>query len=235
MVCLSCQGDKEKIELENFSRNISLPTSCVSTSYFVSVAMTVVEDKSGCAVLLWVRRPLWTASCLFVMAKILQRWQSKPLGTACLSSAVQSRVGRTTDCRVQNLVACVINLWHAESWFFCTAASKSSYPHGKFPFKVAESEVLRWPSRAPPSLPHLKCHRDEIDNNRGIFVEEPATFLCLSAPIRSCTGSEATVGLTVTDCWALGRRFLFTAVFSSAWRSVHVFAHTYPWELSSFN
>lgn len=90
---------------------------------------------------------------------------------------------------------------------FCTAASKTWNPHGKFPFKVAESVVLRWSSHAPPSLLHLKCHRGEINNNGGILVEELPKCLCLNAPNRSCTGSEAMVGLTVTDCRALGRRF----------------------------
>lgn len=70
------------------------------------------------------------------------------------------------------LVACVENLWRAES----TAASKSWNPHGKFPFKVAESAVRRWPSRAPPSLLHLKCQRGQINKNKKI--KEWGPFLC---------------------------------------------------------
>lgn len=160
------------------------------------------------------------------MAKISQRWQSKPLGTACLGLAVQSTARRTTDCCVQEPGGVRGKPMTCRELFFCTAASKSWNPHGKFPFKVAESVLLWWPSRAPPSLLHLKCHCGEINENRGIFVEEPPTFFCLNAPNRSCTGSEATVGPTVTDCRALGRRFLFPAVFNFVWRSVHVFART---------
>lgn len=37
-------------------------------------------------------------------------------------------------------------------FFFCTAASKSWNPHGKFPFKVAESAVLRWALRVQLQL-----------------------------------------------------------------------------------
>lgn len=53
-----------------------------------------------------------------------------------------------------------------ELFFLCTAASKSWNPHGKFPFKVAESAVHRRPLRAPPSLLHRKCQRGEIDKKK---------------------------------------------------------------------
>lgn len=53
-----------------------------------------------------------------------------------------------------------------ELFFLCTAASKSWNPHGKFPFKVAESAAHRRPLRAPPSLLRRKCQRGEIDKKK---------------------------------------------------------------------
>lgn len=113
------------------------------------------------------------------------RWSRYPPHRDCLSALVWLFVllgEEHLTAAFRNQVPCV-ETRHVGSCFFF--AQQSWNPHGKFPFKVAESAVHRRPSRAPPSLLHLKCQCGEIDKkkkNCGVCVREAPAFSCLTAP-----------------------------------------------------
>lgn len=151
MVYLSCQSNQEKIELENFSQIIALTTS----AYFV-------WNVDDCG-----RRWKWLYSLTLSWTSSLNSLLFVCDGENLAALAIKA----SRDCL--SWFGCTVYDWLLRSgtWWrtwktydmpravFCTAASKSWNPHGKFPFKVAESVVLQWPSRAPPTLLHLKCQR----------------------------------------------------------------------------